>query len=232
MAVLVSQTAGCIISSGEDTATITVNWSLQNLASGSTTTCPPGITTAAVYSQPVNGLNQPVGSPIIDLFDCDDRTGRTAPLPPDVYQVWVELESETGATEYARSLSAIVDVTSTDKTFTTTILNDGGYFALSWELFDSTTNAPLECSDVVGLDGVGVVSTSVANQNNFFDDKFTCENHYGVTAGLLAGAYTVSVDAFEDGAGSLGAPVVLSGNRTILDTNRVTDLGQINIPID
>ena len=214
-------------------ALLTANWSLRNVATNSATSCPTGFPTAAIYSQPVNSSNQPVGQPVIDLFDCAAMTGVTAPLDPGVYQVWVAITNDAGTQTYAQSLSAIVDLTDSDKTFTAAILNDGGYFSLTWDLVDAANgNAPLTCSQVTGLDGVGVVSTSVANQNNFFDDKFTCDNHYGVTGGLLAGAYTVAVDAFEDGQGSIGGPVVLSGNRTILDTNRVTDLGNVIIPIN
>jgi len=45
----------------------------------------------------------------------------------------------------------------------------------------------------------------------------------------LQGAYTVSIDAFDNGK-ALGQPVNLA-NRTIHDRNQVTDLGHINIPI-
>ena len=228
-AAVVSQAAGCVISSDDD-AVITATWRFENAASGTETGCPSGFDTAAVYSQPVNSLNQPVGSPIIDLFDCVDGIGSTAPLPPDVYQVWVEITSGSGGSVYAQSVSAIVDVVSSDKTFNATILNDGGYFALSWELFDAQTNAPLECS-TAGSQGVSVLSTSVANQSSFVDDVFTCEDHYGVTGGLLAGAYTVAVSALGAGDASIGQAPVLT-NKLIGVQNDVTDLGTINIPIE
>lgn len=243
MAVLVSQAAGCIITSGggDDDATITANWTLRNLASNQAIPCPPGTTTAAVYSQAVNASNQPVGSAIIDLFDCDDNTGRTAPLPPDVYQVWVELTSEGGGSVYASSTkwpaglpdadrNDIVDVRDVDQSISATLLEDGGYFALSWDLVDSQTTAPLTCAEALA-DGVGVISTSASNSSMFTDDKFNCEAGFGITGGLLQGAYQVSIDAFEDGAGGLGTPVVLT-NETIRGQNDITDLGLVMIPID
>jgi hypothetical protein len=232
VAVLVSQAAGCIITSDDEDAIITANWSLKQQSSGQLIPCPPGTTTAAVYSQPVDGANNPIGSPIIDLFDCDDNSGRTAPLPPDVYQVWVALTSEGGGSTYATSLSAIVDVINTDKTFSTTILNDGGYFQLTWDLVDSQTAAPMTCA-TADADGIGVVSTLVSNTSSFVDDKFTCEDHYGITGGLLQGAYTVAVDAFQDGptGGAIGPTTTLT-NKTIGPRNAVTNLGNVQIQID
>jgi hypothetical protein len=232
IAVIASQTAGCIISSGDGDAVITANWSLKQVATGQIIPCPPGTTTAAVYSQPVDNANQPIGSPIIDLFDCDDNTGRTAPLPPDVYLSWVSLTSEGGANVFATSLSAFVDVVDSDKTFTTTILNDGGYFELDWDLVDAQTNAPLACADISDLGGIGVVSTQVANMSMFKDHKFDCQDHHGITEGLLRGAYTVSVDAMNRANQSISpAPTVLT-NRVIGEKNAVTDLGTVTVRVN
>jgi hypothetical protein len=226
---VIASTAGCVVN--ED-AVITANWSLKQEATGQIISCPPGTTTAAVYSQPVDSSNRPVGSPIIDLFDCDDNSGQTAPLPPDVYQTWVELTSEGGANVYARSLSAFVDVLDSDKTFTTTLLNDGGYFELDWDLVDAQTNAPLACADVTDLGGVGVVSTQVANMSMFKDDKFDCDDHHGITAGLLRGAYTVSIDAMNRADQSITPQSVVLTNRVIGERNTVTDLGTVTIPVE
>ena len=233
MAIVVSQAAGCIITSGEEDAVITANWSLKQQATGQSIPCPPGTTNAVVYSQAVDLSFRPVGSPIIDRFidQCDDHSGRTAPLPPDVYQVWVQLESASGSV-YARSLSAFVDVIDADKTFTTTILNDGGYFQLDWDLVDAGNNAPLNCSDIPEIGGVGAVSTSVANPSMFFDDKFDCADGTGITGGLLQGAYTVSVDALDMSDRSISpAPTNLT-NRVIGDKNTVTDLGTVTVRVN
>jgi hypothetical protein len=232
MAVVVSQAAGCIITSGEEDAVITANWSLKQIASGQIIPCPPGTTTAAIYSQAVDTLYRPIGSPIIDLYDCDDNSGRTAPLPPDVYQVWVQLESEGGGNVYARSLSQFIDVIDVDKSFSTSILNDGGYFQFDWDLRDAANNAPLDCADIPELGGVGAVSTSVANPNMFVDDKFDCEDGTGITDGLLQGAYTVSVDALDMSDRSISpAPTNLT-NRVINSQNAVTDLGTVMVLVN
>ncbi len=222
--------AVCTIESA-DQALITANWRFENVATSQQTQCPSGFDTAALYSQQVTASGTAIGTPIIDLFNCADGTGTTAPLPPGLYQSWIAITDTDGATTYAQSTSAYVDVTTADKTFSATILNDGGYFSLTWNLVDATTNTALTCEQVTGITGVGVISTSVANSNNFFDDKFTCGDYYGITGGLLAGVYTVDVDALGAGDASIGTIDALT-NRLILDKNRVTDLGNITIPID
>jgi len=237
MSVLVAQAAGCIIESGDDGvdpppgeyATIQAQWSLKSIADNATIPYPPGITTAAVYSQEVDANYQPVGDPIIDLFDVGDNAGRTAELPPSVYQVWVELTSEGGSNVHARSLSAYVDVIDTDKTFTTTLLEDGGYFQFQWDLVDAATNAPLSCAEAAST-GVDAVSTLVADQTSFIDDTFNCEDQIGITGGMYQGAYTVSISALDANDQAISTPINKSG--TIQPQNAVTNLGAISIPIN
>lgn len=232
MAVVVSQAAGCVITSGDEDAVITANWSLKQQATGQTLSCPPGTTSASIYSQPVDLDYRPVGSPFIDIFFCDDNSGRTAPLPPDVYQVWVQLESTSGGSVYARSLSAFVDVIDQDKTFTTTILNDGGYFQFDWDLVDAANGAPLTCGQIAEIGGVGAVSTSVANNTMFFDDKFDCDAGTGITGGLLQGAYTVAIDALDRSDRSISPMPTTLTNRVIDDRNGVTDLGTVMVRVN
>ncbi len=269
LALFALQLGGCIIEDGEDpfcgdgivdpgedcdggancTATctlpvedalITANWSIKSASTNQVLSCPPNITTAAVYSQPVNDDNEPVGQAIIDLFDCVDNTGTTDPLPADVYQVWVSLTSDGGGQVYATSTkwpagiadadrNDIVDVRTSDKTFSTTLLEDGGYFALSWDLVDAQNNAPLTCAQAMS-DGVSVISTSVANPNSFVDDVFNCEAGFGITGGLLQGTYTVQVAALENEQ-SIGDAMTLT-NKVIRNANQITDLGLVVIPVD
>lgn len=232
IAVVAANAAGCV-ASNSDVATITANWSLVNKATGAATTCPPGFATAALYSQPIDANNNLTGSPIIDLFNCEDHTGFTDPLPPDVYASWIKITTDTNSDTYAESTKSILDVRDIDLTYSTTILNDGGYFQLTWDLRGGTSNAPLACADVPGVTastgGVETVVT-VAGGSAAKTDQFNCEDHYGLTGGFLQGAYTVSVDAFSN-AGAEGTAPTLT-NKVIQAPNKVTDLGNIIIPID
>jgi hypothetical protein len=226
------QTTGCIIESGgsdiEEDATITAEWSFKELATNRVTGCPVGFDTVRMVSQPVNAAFAPVGSPIIDLFDCVDGRHSSAPLPPDLYRVHLEVQTDGGSV-YAQSLAAYVDVIDQDKTFTATILHDGGYFIFDWAMRGAASNQPLGCGDVPGLDGIEIIST-ITGTTTAVVDQFNCELGTGVTGGLIAGSYEVSIDAFADGEGALGvAPAIPS---SIRDKNQVTDLGLVTIPID
>jgi len=216
---------------GGDSATIAARWSLRNMADGASTACPAGFDTAQLISQPVDANNVPAGDPIVDLFDCNARAGTSAALPPDVYQVWIEIQNHDGSSVYAQSLSQFVDVRVQNKAIATQILNDGGYFQLSWDLVGKTSQRALNCAQVAGgIDSVEAISTSVADAHRFYNDKFTCEDHAGVTSGLLQGTYTISIDA-TNGDKSIGTAASLASN-VIHGQNQVTDLGHIVIPID
>jgi hypothetical protein len=236
LAALVAMSAtGCIITSGDDApdedAVITAKWSIKNIASNDNNLpCPPGITTAAVYMQPLDENNNPVGTPRPpDLFDCNDFTGATDPLTPDVYQTWVELTSGTGGTVYAKSLSAIVDVIDVDKTFETTILEDGGYFELDWTLRDVNGGAELSCTAALAAK-VGVLAT-VTSGSAMQDMLLDCGPGYGVTPGILMGSYTVEVSAATSDGGGLGDGILKTA-QIIDDQNAVTDLGHFDLPVD
>lgn len=231
--------SGCIITSGDDTgdddgdfATVTAKWSIKNLATNDNTLpCPPGTNTAALYNQAIDDAGDPVGSPAIDLFNCSDFQGAATDLLPDVYQSWVELTNGSGGTVYAKSLSAIVDVVSVDKTFETTILEDGGYFMLDWTLHAAQGAAELSCSQAgannVSLDltlqGTGPGTDPIAVD-------LPCAPGYGVSQGLQEGQYTVSITA-TDADGPVG-PAVNMASKMILDRNQVTDLGHVDVPIN
>ena len=234
---MVAMTAsGCIITSGDDDpidefATITAKWSIKNLASNNNNLpCPPGTTTAAVYNQVIDDNGNLVGSPAIDLFNCSDFQGAATDLDPDIYQTWVELTSDNGTNVYAQSLSGIVDVITADKTFETTILEDGGYFQLSWTLRAAVGGAELSCSQATA-NGVSILATLTSGGSGT-DDILDCEPGSGVTAGLRMGTYVVSIDAVNSANEALGPDPVLKNNVVIADRNEVTDLGHVDIPID
>lgn len=232
IALTASQAAGCIITSGDDSedAFIGAKWTLRSEATNSTATCPPGFNTAALYNQPVDSAGNDAGPVIVDLFDCAAGAGTSAPLPPTTYLTWVEIANDNNTQVYAKSLSAYVDVTTSDKTFETQILVDGGYFQLQWDLVDANNNA-LTCAQAGAAGGVSVVGTQVSNANNSNEDLFDCEDFYGVTAGYTMGTYTVSVAALNGADQSIGTAPELT-NKVILDANQVTNLGTVVIPIE
>ena len=233
IALAASQAAGCIITSGDDTgddAFVSATWQIRSEATNSETTCPPTFDTAALYNQPVDSAGNNAGPVIIDLFNCSAKAGTSAPLPATTYLTWVEITNTNNTSVYAKSLSAYVDVTVSDKTFNTQILVDGGYFQLAWNLQGASTNAPLTCAQANAAGGVELVGTDVSNANNSNSDMFDCEDQRGITAGYTEGAYTLSVAALNASDQSIGTAPALT-NKVIQDANRVTDLGTVTIPI-
>ncbi|HSD89810.1 MAG TPA: hypothetical protein VLB44_19900 [Kofleriaceae bacterium] len=233
IAIAASQAAGCIITSGDDggaNAYITANWQIKHQASNTVITCPPTFDTAALYNQPVDAAGNNVGAVVVDLFDCAASTGTSAPLVPGLYLSWIEIANHDNTQVYAKSLSANVDITVQDKSFSAQILDDGGYFQLAWTLKGESTNAPLSCAQAGAAGGVEAIGTDIANASNSASDQFDCEAHYGVTAGYVQGTYTVSVNALN----AADVPISPSQNLTnkiIQPKNMVTNLGTIEIPI-
>jgi hypothetical protein len=236
MVTLVSQAAGCIIEADRrgpggsfEPATISARWSLRNMVDGATTACPSGFDTVRLIMQPINANGDPVGDAAEDRFFCEDSGGVATDLFPDVYQVWIEVTSNDLTKLYAQSLSQIIDVVEFDDTFNTEVLNDGGYFQLAWDLVGKSTNRPVACAQVAGLDTIKAISTSVASATFAYDDSFVCDDHFAVSGGLLEGDYTIAIDALS-GSKSVGKMALQT--MTIAGQNQVTNLGTIAIPID
>lgn len=232
-AALASPLAACVIHVDDrdtEIATIAARWSLRDMADGATTRCPSGFDTVQLFALPIDDQGTALGEPNIDLFDCDAGTGASSDLAPDLYQVWIEVRSHDLSALYAQSLSQIMDVRLADQRFTTDVLNDGGYFQLSWDLVGAASKRPLGCSQVTGLDSVLAVSTSIIDPHRIYDDRRSCADHASVSEGLLHGDYTITIAAMA-GAQQVGAPITFT-RQTIAAQNRVTDLGAVTIPID
>jgi hypothetical protein len=229
--VLAALIAGTSLAGCTTDTVVTVGWTFTHLETNAARSCPTGFATATIVSQPVDTRNhRGVGATIVDKFDCASQQG-TLSLPDGVYLVWVEIENDSGTSQYAQSEAHYIDTVDGDQAFDVEILDDGGYFFLTWDLVDATTNAPLSCREA-GADGSGFVeaiSTDMASPTDIITDQFTCDDHYGTTDPLLAGNYVVSITAVRDNA-RLGDPQNVQ--RSIQAPNKLTDLGNIIIPID
>ncbi|MDQ3364669.1 MAG: hypothetical protein M3680_04495 [Myxococcota bacterium] len=230
LAAFASQSAGCFIENNDpyyyEDATITAVWSFKNLATDRETGCPVGYDTVRLISQPLDSRNEPAGEPYIDLFDCADFRHSSALLPPDVYQVWLEVTTGADGSIYAQSTSAIVDVIDRDATFNATILNDGGYFLFDWTLLGESTNTTLSCQPGETI----AVHSMLVGSTRGRDEAFDCDAGSGVTAGLVAGEYDVTITVRDANHRTIGTATTLRAS--ILDRNRVTDLGVVTIPVE
>lgn len=229
---LAASSTGCVTSEPTD-AVITARWSFTHFADGSARSCPTNYQTTTIYSQPWDPIgNRLTGSPIADKFNCSDKIGTTDPLD-GIFLVWVQVETDISATPYATSESFYVDTADGDVTLDFPILDDAGFFFLTWDLEDAVSHAPMTCRDA-GLDGsngaVESIATSLANASFMLTDKFECDHYFGTTDPLLAGTYTVSVEATVSDQAVGVAPDLI--NKTIRSPNGLTDLGHVIIPID
>jgi hypothetical protein len=224
----VVSSTGCTVSTSTE-AVVTARWSFTHFADDSARSCPVGFDTATIVSQAWDPFtNELVGSPVLDLFDCADMQGTTLPLD-GIFLVWVQIEGAAG--QYAESSHTYVDTADGDVLIDFEIFDDAGFFFLTWDLVDAVTNAPLTC-DEAGVTGNASVETiaTIVGSTFMLTDKFQCEHGYGTTSPLLAGTYTVSVDAEVDNVAVGVAPALT--NRVIRAPNGLTDLGHILIPID
>lgn len=231
----VASLSGCTSDGGDvpiDTV-VTVRWNFTHLADMSPRSCPVGFGTATIVSQTTDDVTHlGTGQKIIDKFNCSDGQGTITLPSDDTFLVWVQIENDTGTSLYAQSEETFVDTSASVAPIAVTVFDDGGFFFLEWDLVDARTNALLTCAQagVTANGSVETIATSVANPSYFKDDKFTCEDHFGTTDPLLAGTYTVTVDAEVNNA-SIGQAPTLT-NKTIRAPNGLTDLGLIRIPIN
>lgn len=225
----VASATGCVTEATD--AVITARWSFTHFADNSARSCPIGFDTTTIVAQPWDPLNNRlVGSPVEDLFDCADGSGTTAPLD-GIFLVWVQVENDAGTSVYAKSEQTYVDTADGDVSLNFPIFDDAGFFYLTWDLEDEVTGRPLTCAEagVVGDAGVETVATIVGS-TFVLTDVFPCDHYFGTTAPMLAGSYTVSVDAVVDGDAVGVAPALT--NQRINAPNGLTDLGHVIIPIE
>ena len=207
---------------------INTTWKIQDVAKNPAP-CPTGFDTAAVIEQQIDSGGNKIGAPMMDLFRCSDGTGRAGGLAPGKYQVYIDIQDHAGTQSWAKTAVAVVDITTGDANFTGQLLTDGGYFVFAWALVAQSNNAPVTCAQAGAGGGVEAVST-ISGTSTAFSDPFNCVDGSGITAGLPADTYTVSIDALNSQQQAIGTAPTLT-NKVIMAPNRFTDLGTITIPI-
>jgi len=230
-ATLAAVSATACTSTSSD-VTVTANWTFKHIADGTARSCPLDFDTATVFAIPYDTLTAELNGNQIptDLFPCSSNHG-TILVPDGQYLMSVRIEDHSGTTKYADSEQLFID-TAVDGSFAVEILDDGGYLTFRWTLQDSKTKQRITCAQagVTSHGAVESIATSSSNANFMKTDQFTCEDHYGTTAGLPAGNYVVALEAQENNL-QLGDAVTLP-QVTVAAQNNVKDLGHVDIPID
>ena len=242
IALAVTQAAGCVFTSDDTSsnAHVSATWDIKSIATNQSLTCPPGYDTAALFNQVVDSAGNPQGACsrqsdnnestcFVDLFDCAKHAGTSFALPPTRYKTWVEITDASVNQVYAAGVPAYLDVRDVDLTYNTQILDDGGYFYVTWDLRAASNNAQLSCAQAGAAGGVELVGT-VTGGTESKSDIWDCVDQADYTAGYRAGSYTVSVDALNASDQAIGTAPELT-NKVIQRQNQVTNLGTVQIPI-
>jgi hypothetical protein len=225
---------GCIIQSDDDSndANFLVTWSLESLATQSAQPCPTGYDTAAVYSQEVDFTGDPIGDPIIDLFNCSDGQGVTSQLDGTTYQESVAIAVDDNSLQYGTSVPLTVNVMDPgveQEVDTPPIYTDAGHFELSWQLTEGGSD--VGCGDVANAFSVQVTSTDASGPT--VSAPFACDAGSGYTDGVLDGTYTVTVALLDAAGNQLGVsdPMTATIATTAMAGNTITDLHTVTIPV-
>lgn len=229
--------AGCTTSSSSQVTT-TASWTFHTIsASGRTYTpsaCPGGqFDTAAVISQSTDAAGNPTGSCTaastpsgscyVDLYNCTDNTG-TELVDPGYYDQFVSITNHDGTQVYADGLPVNIDLTA-DNAFTSDIIDNGGYFQVTWDLRTAAGGAAT-CADFAGENGVELAST-LSGTSNAVTDIWDCANGTDITDPLPEGNYTMSLAVLNANDQALGVSDAING--TIHAQNVVTDLGSVAV---
>lgn len=216
-------TSNCTFGNTGTLGFIDATWQFRNVVDGNPTGCPVGFDTAEFSSQEV-GAGGPIGQPITTRFSCTNMAGVLA-LPRASYVVNLAITNSNQSAKYADALPVAIDLRQANRPYATTILNDGGYFVLNWQLRGETTTNVLSCSQ--GAAANIELTTNGPGPNS---DRFNCPLGLAFSAGRIAGTYSVIVAAL-DGNNQVIGELKSLGNHAIMAPNRVTNLGTVTFLI-
>ena len=241
---VLSQAAGCIIVSGDDsTGSANVAWNLRsfNDSTGQVITagCPAGANRAVIYALPEGQA----ADPYEDRYFCSDGAGTAADLPVGRYTMWVRLTDDAYVNRFAESASQIVDITKGGSAIVPAydIQVDHAYYQLSWSLHPGG-GAAVPCSSVSTENGVSIMAMDAAG-GPYLETLVDCEEGLAplstisrpLPSGLGNGRqYVLSIDLLNQQDISIGmAPnVAPSADRALDYGNKFVNLGEQQITVN
>lgn len=220
---LIAPLTGCIITTDgatEEVGFINTEWSFHS-ADGTALDCPAGFPTVEVTAIPFD-RSLPT---FIDLYSCN-RLQASAAYPLGEYEVTIAITNNSGSQEYAHSLSRVVDIFSADASVGEDFIHDGGRILFDWVLVDGKTNADLECRTAGNPKAIKV---DAASSDAAISTELACEDGFGVSNPLLAGAYQATFSVINQAGQPLGEPQTKAV--ALRDRNDYDDVGTITLPI-
>lgn len=226
---LLALLAGC----GNDDADgvfVTATWLFRSVTVNTPQACPEGFDTVVVHARAANGArcndegDQVCSEPNL----CSDGMGTSRRLLPNVYEVWLEVTSDTGASVYAVTAPERIDLTLGDKSYARQIFVDGGVFDVAWTL-RGTDGSPRSCEQA-SVAAVIVTTSDEADPSSANSSEIPCERERGYTFPYLAGSYTVSLEAVDENGQTRGLSDTLTG-QVVSAPNGITSLGTVDISL-
>lgn len=209
---------------------VTATWMFRSVTVNTAQTCPEGYGTVVVHARTTNGARcNAEGDQICSEPNaCSDGMGISGRLLPNVYEVWLEVTSETGDSVYAVTAPERIDLTLGDKSYARQILVDGGVFDVAWSL-RGTDGTPRSC-DQASVAAVVITTSDEADPSSANASEIPCDRGRGYTLPYLAGSYTVSLEAVDENGQTRGLSDTLNG-QVVTAPNGITDLGTIAISL-
>lgn len=231
------------------TARVTVGWSIKNV-DGTAVQCGSNYNRVKVHAQAYSDVSEgKTGDPFTQLFDCSAGTGTLeVPISGDAetggfratgingkYDVWITQTEASGQLERQTSQPTYqLDLTTGNKSTTLTLYENGGYHLVNWGQLAASTGNIISC-EAAGVDTVELISLNEATGQTT-TNRFPCTGapHVfaagfgvsggGISAPLLAGRYTFSINAYANN--------VKVGESQPVTEQVVEDLSRINAVAD
>lgn len=226
---------------------IDASWKIETVGSNGSATsamCPSGEGSAALYMQPLDENNNPVGKPTVSTFDCTAGSGVSPAFELGSYNAWVELEDKAGGTATVQSPTSLelngapLVMGTSDLALSEYLLLDGGYFRYEWNLVGATSGSAVSCSTTDAATFL-LTATDVTAPSEVFTATTPCNIdpnavHFALSNALPTGVYTVTI-VINDSTGSASGPVTTLQNQMIQAASAlqpVTDMGTVNVEIN
>jgi hypothetical protein len=233
LAAVVSQAAGCIITSSDDTnnvdPVITANISLSN-AGPNPLVCvndrqdPRGQDGLRINAR----LQGSQGAGVSDIYNCTVTSVQTRPLPtgPGVYDVWVDYFTDRGFPDDPSQWVVVdatdpvpVDATNSDIAIDADLAIGYGFFNPIWTLPAGVTQQQCDTGSV------DIVST-ITGTSTAFDDVFDCTAGFNdpngtYTSPLPLDDYTIAASLADANDNELGTAI---GNGSVVDGNSYVEM--------
>jgi hypothetical protein len=252
--------SGC---TATEVATLTVNWSIQKV-DGTVLPCSTDFPNMLVHVQSYSDTLGANEEDITKLFDCSAGQGTwSLPLSGDMenpnrsgfsstnvngkYDVWVSQSEATGTVVRQSAFPTYyVDLTTGDKTVTSTLYENGGYYGLYWGLRSLATSGGFDCAqaaiDTVRLTitnkttSVPAVTTYPCLQDegrNIHEvGKIQGERRLVTIGPLQQGTYTAKVEGLLANGTVVGVTDPDNGNYPAAPEFTVRDKTDLNLPYE